>query len=173
MSNTPSAHEVSLDPFIYAVDTPNLCVMPSGSLPPNPPDFLDSKAIQRFLMVLKNCHADVIIFDTPPLLGLSDASILASKVDGTLVVVDITRVSKGNLSQAKATLVHAGAHIIGAVINKQRRTQENVLLNYYSNAQEQNNLMISGGNEVNTPPFITPVILSRQETSGQSNIWGR
>jgi capsular polysaccharide biosynthesis protein/Mrp family chromosome partitioning ATPase len=115
----------SLGPFVHAVDVPNLYVMPSGPLPPNPPDLLDSKAMQRFFAALANCGAEAVIFDTPPLPDLSDTSILASKVDGTLIVVDITVANKKKLKQAKTLLLQAGAYVPGCVVNKQDPRRNN------------------------------------------------
>ncbi len=112
--NTPS-----LMPFMHVVGIPNLYVMPTGPLPPNPPDLLDSKAMPRFFAALASCGAETVIFDTPSIPGLSDTSILASKVDGTLVVVDITLANKKKLKLVKALLVRAGAHVLGCVVNKQ------------------------------------------------------
>lgn len=102
-----TTNELSLDPFVRLVDIANLSVMPSGPLPPNPPELLNSRAMEGLLAALSNCGAEVVIFDAPPLLDLADASILASKVDGTLVVVDITRANKGKLKQVKALLEQA------------------------------------------------------------------
>jgi hypothetical protein len=65
--------------------------MPSGPLPPNPPELLASKAMERFFQGLVQSRAEAIIFDTPPLLELSDTCIFASKVDGTLLVTDIIK----------------------------------------------------------------------------------
>ena len=125
LANTP------LDPYMHAVDIPNLWVIPSGPLPPNPSELLDSKAMERLFAAIANFPVDIVIFDTPPVLGLSDASILASKVDGTLVVVDITRATKGSLGQVKTLLEQAGAHVPGYVINKQRRSRKDFAYSYY------------------------------------------
>jgi len=123
----------SLEPFIHPVDIPNLSVMPSGPLPPNPPDLLDSRAMQHFFAALASCGAEAVIFDTPPLPGLSDASILATKVDGTLVVVDVNLANKMNLKLVKALLVRAGAHVLGCVVNKQRYSRSHTIYaDYYS-----------------------------------------
>lgn len=121
----------SLDPFIHAVNVPNLYVMPSGPIPPNPSELLDSKAMKHLFTALSSYRAEVVIFDTPPLLGLSDASILASKADGTLIVVDITRAGKGSLKQGKALLAQAGTRVLGCVVNKQRRSRKNTIYSYY------------------------------------------
>jgi non-specific protein-tyrosine kinase len=126
-----------LDPFIHAVKIPNLCVMPSGSPPSDPSELLDSKAMQHLLKALNNYGAEIVIFDTPPLLGLSDASIMSSKVDSTLVVVDITRANKGNLKQAKALLERARVRVLGCVVNKQRRSRKDTSNCYYFGTERQ------------------------------------
>jgi non-specific protein-tyrosine kinase len=139
----------SLEPFMHSVSMPNLRVMPSGPLPPNPSEFLDSKAMQHLWTSLNDCGADVVIIDAPPLLGGSDASILASKVDGVLVVVDITSATRGNLERMKIVLKQTGANVLGAVINKQRRGRNDVF--YYSVAQDED-----GSDHENTPAI--PII---------------
>ncbi len=114
-----SALGLSLDPYMHSVGIPNLRVMPSGPLPPNPSELLDSKAMERFFRAVENCGIEMILFDTPPLLGLSDTSILASKVDGTLIVTDVTHAKKDNMSRVKAILAQSGANVIGCIVNKE------------------------------------------------------
>jgi Mrp family chromosome partitioning ATPase len=134
-----TATRLSLGPFVHSVGIPNLWVMPSGPLPPNPPELLESKAMQRLFAVIANYEVEVVIFDTPPVLGLSDVSILASKMDGTLVVADITRANKKNLKQMKAVLMQTGAHVLGCVVNKQRRSRHDATYySYYYQTDEQN-----------------------------------
>jgi non-specific protein-tyrosine kinase len=116
----PRAPHFSIDAFIYDVGITNLRVMPAGTLPPNPTELLDSRAMQRLFIALEQTDAEIIIFDTPALQGLFDASILAARVDGTLVIVDASRAYKGQLKQLKATLMQAGAHVLGCVMNKVR-----------------------------------------------------
>ena len=137
-SSAPSGTRTSLDPFVYAVNIPNLCVMPSGPLPPNPSELLDSKAMQSFLTALGSCGAEVIIFDSAPILGLSDTNILTSRVDGTLVVVDVTRARQESLKQIKASLAQAGACVLGCIVNKQRPRRNDTIYSYYYSTQPQN-----------------------------------
>ncbi len=142
----------ALEQFVHQVGVPNLRVMPSGPLPPNPSELLDSKAMQRLLTVLTNCGADVVIFDAPPISGLSDSSIIASKVDGTLLVVDISRVTKGQIKQVKMLLTQAGANVIGCVVNKQRRSRNDSSYYYYrQDEQKQENNRIQRGPDTNPP----------------------
>ena len=129
--NSTTTDNLSLGPFVHPVGIPNLWVMPSGPLPPNPAELLDSKAMERFLVVIANCGVEVAIFDTPPLLGLSDASILASKVDGALAVIDMTRATKGKLEHLKAALAKTGVNVLGCVANKHRRSRNDSAYSYY------------------------------------------
>ena len=126
-----STTNLSLQPFIHAVEIPNLWVMPAGPLPPNPSELLDSKAMDRLLLALTNCGAEIVIFDMSPLLGLSDASILVSKTDATLVVTDIARAKRGSLKQIKAVLAQAGANVLGSVVNKQPYKRKGTAYSYY------------------------------------------
>ena len=126
-----STTNLSLQPFLHPVEMPNLWVMPAGPLPPNPSELLDSKAMDRLLLALTNCGAEIVIFDTSPLLGLSDASILVSKTDATLVVTDIARAKKANLKQIKAVLAQAGANVLGSVVNKQPHKRKDSAYSYY------------------------------------------
>jgi len=97
--------------------------------------------MQRLLEALASSGAEFVIFDTPPLLGLSDASILASKADGVLVVVDIMRARKDSLRQVKDLVGQAGIQVIGCAVNKQRRShKDSIYSSYYGyGAKEQNN----------------------------------
>jgi len=130
-STTPfPTGDFSLNAYMHTVGVPNLKVVPAGPLPPNPPDLLDSRAMESFQVALASSGAEVIIFDSPPLLGLSDASILASKVDGILVVVDIERANKKHIEQVKAHFTQAGSRVLGCVVNKQHRMRKDT--SYYS-----------------------------------------
>ena len=152
-STTPN---LSLEPFIHAVGVPNLWIMPSGPLPPNPSEFLESKVMQRFLTMIANCGAEVVIIDTPPLLSLPDTSILASKVDGALIVVDTTRATKEKLKQMKAILLQTGVCVLGCVANKlPYRHSENTF--YYTEDQESGEKSTRNGHmpAVPTTPMLT------------------
>ena len=137
-TSNPGVVTISLEPYMHSVNIPNLRVMPAGPLPPNPPELLDSKAMEQFLQVVSRCGAEIVVFDTPPILGLSDTNILVSKVDGTLFVVDITQANKKNVKQVKVLLAQAGARILGCVVNKEtlsRKSSANAYYYYYSQEQ--------------------------------------
>jgi capsular exopolysaccharide synthesis family protein len=157
---------LSLDSFVHSVGIPNLLVMPAGMLPPNPTELLESKAMQRFFTALARSNIEVIIFDAPPLLGLSDGSLLASKVDGTLLVTDITRANKKNLKQAQAMLVQAGANVLGCIVNKQRRQRKDMAYSYYYYTDTSGDKESQSTNESDLPALATtpkPSVLSTQQ----------
>lgn len=112
---------ISLDVYIHPAGIPNLRVMSSGPLPPNPAELLESRAMHRFFQALDSCDAEVIIFDTSPLLGFSASVVLSAKVDGTIVVADLNRVCKPQLHQMRSRFLQAGSRVIGCVVNKYPR----------------------------------------------------
>jgi len=110
-SNTPVTYHLQKTKY------PELLIMTSGPIPPNPAELLNS---QRMIQVMKEFHqeADVVIFDTPPILTVADATILAPRTDGTLVVVESSGTRRSALVQAIERLENTNAHIFGTVINK-------------------------------------------------------
>jgi non-specific protein-tyrosine kinase len=151
-----------LDPYIHTVDIPNLLIMPAGPLPPNPPELFDSQAMAHVLTAISQCGAEVVIFDTPPLLGLSDTRILAPKMDGVLVVCDITSANRKNLKQVRDLLTQTGAHVIGCVANKMRLKRKDVAYSYYSYGEQEDQQKKKerekhNGHMVNAPAQAVPV----------------
>jgi len=96
---------------------PNLYVMPSGALPPNPSELLGSDRFQQLLQGL-TAKFDMVIIDSPPLLPVTDSAILARIVDGVLLVVDADRTRTGMLRQGKEHLDRVNARVLGVVMNK-------------------------------------------------------
>jgi protein-tyrosine kinase len=94
-----------------------LYVMPSGALPPNPSEMLSSNKMRDFLSSVKK-DFDIIIIDSPPVLAVTDAQILATMVDGVVLVVESGKTEKEAVIRAKDLLSKVKANIIGAVINK-------------------------------------------------------
>jgi len=158
-SATPFPANFSLNSYMYAVAIPNLLVMPAGPLPPNPPELLDSEAMERLFAALASSGAEVVIFDTPPLLGLSDANILAPRVGGVLVVVDITRANKKNLNQVKKLLAQSGSHVLGCVVNKQRQSRKDGPYSYYYYYQAEEEVQSKSKQNGHVPPALATPLL--------------
>ncbi len=108
------------DPPLLEVGVENLLLMPSGPLPPNPADVLGSSKMERLIDALKE-RADVILFDAPPVIAVTDAAVLGTKVDGVLLVVAAGRTRRDHAERAKELLERVHVHILGAVLNEASR----------------------------------------------------
>jgi capsular exopolysaccharide synthesis family protein len=107
-------------PPLAAVGVDNLALLPSGPLPPNPADILGSSRMEAALAALKP-HADIILLSAPPVVAVSDAAVLAMKVDGVLLVVSAGRTRRDHALRAKELLERAHARVIGAVLKDAAR----------------------------------------------------
>ena len=95
----------------------NLHYITCGIIPPNPYELLNSKRMSELIKQMEEQY-DLVIFDNPPLLAVTDAQIMATKVDGTIVVVPQGEVKKTELDQAAELLEKVNANVLGAVLNK-------------------------------------------------------
>ena len=117
---------------VYA-RTPNLKVLTSGPVPPNPAELLGSEEMRRLLSTLSERFAHIII-DSPPAISFTDASILSTMVDGVVLVVHGGRSSRAVVRRAKQQLLDVGAHIFGVVLNNVKlESQDYYYSGYYSN----------------------------------------
>lgn len=106
----------SLHKLLQSHKYPNLKLLSSGGTPPNPTEVLASVRFGEILDQLAGV-SDVLIVDSPPILGLGDSSALASRVDGVLMVVNIALTTRKELADAADQLRKAGGRIIGCVLN--------------------------------------------------------
>jgi capsular exopolysaccharide synthesis family protein len=96
---------------------PNLSFLPTGPLPPNPLALFGSARMTQLLQELKQ-HFGIVIIDSPPILGLADTTVLASKVDGVILVAQAGRTPRGMIRQAVQQIRRAGATLLGAAVNQ-------------------------------------------------------
>jgi len=104
------------DPPLQEVGVDNLWVLPSGPPPSIPARFLGSRRLPEIITALSQ-HADMVLFDAPPLLILPDASMLAPHMDGVLLVVSAGRTKREHLRRARERLERVRAHLVGVVMN--------------------------------------------------------
>ena len=104
------------DPPLMGVGIDNLWLVPSGPLPPNPADILGSRRMEETVAALK-ARADVVLFDAPPVVAVTDAVVLGTKVDGVLLVVCAGRTRREHAQRAKELLERVHIRIVGAVLN--------------------------------------------------------
>jgi capsular exopolysaccharide synthesis family protein len=108
--------DISFEPLVLSTPIDNLWLMPSGRLPIDAVGILNSQRMIDLIQQLKASY-DMVFFDSPPILGVSDASVIASSVDLTIVVVQHRRFPKAMLIRVKQTLQNVGAKIVGCVLN--------------------------------------------------------
>ncbi|ADF37985.1 CpsD/CapB family tyrosine-protein kinase [Priestia megaterium] len=113
-------------------EVPNLYLLTSGPIPPNPAELLSSNQMTELLKEMKQ-EFDMVIFDTPPILAVADAQILASQVDGSILVVSSGKTDKEAALKAKELLVNAKSKLLGAVLNNRKVYDENYYYYYGSN----------------------------------------
>ncbi|MCO6452948.1 MAG: CpsD/CapB family tyrosine-protein kinase [Caldilineales bacterium] len=94
----------------------NLRVMTSGPLPPNPADLLASERMNGLLSQAM-ADADLVLVDAPPVIAVTDAALLAAKVDGVLLVVSAGHTRREHAQRAKDLLAKVNANLVGAVLN--------------------------------------------------------
>ena len=101
------------------VKTPvaNLLLLPSGPTPPNPAELLGSARMSTLLNEWR-ASADVVILDTPPLLAVTDAAVLAARSDGVVLVAAVNETKREALKQSMTILEGTGARLLGVVANK-------------------------------------------------------
>ncbi len=105
-----------LENFIERTQVPNLDIITSGYIPPNPSELLASKRTDEALAILKEKY-DYILLDSPPVIAVTDSMVLAKKADLLLMVVKIGTVDKHVIKRAKELLDNIDVSITGAIIN--------------------------------------------------------
>lgn len=102
---------------IHRTEIPNLFVMTTGPLPPNPVELLSS---MKLLSLLSQCeeHFAHVIVDGPPVLGIADAIVLCNQVDNSVFVIESGRTRKGHAKAALKRLQQSGVHPLGVILTK-------------------------------------------------------
>jgi capsular exopolysaccharide synthesis family protein len=108
--------EMELDHVILPTAVENLSILPSGILPSDAVGILNSQRMSDMISELK-LRYDIIFFDSPPMLGVSDASVLASEVDQTIIVVQHRRFPRNMLTRVKQAILGVGGTVLGVVLN--------------------------------------------------------
>jgi non-specific protein-tyrosine kinase len=108
---------MSLEGQLRPTKVENLLVLTSGPIPPNPSEMLGSHRMASLIESLTQL-ADVVIFDSPPVLAVTDAAVLGRQVDGVVLVVDARRTRELVLARAVSDLQNTGANVLGIVLNR-------------------------------------------------------
>ena len=125
----------SIEDYIQTTKMENLFVMTSGPIPPNPAELLSSKRMIQLEQELETMF-DLVIYDTPPLLGFADAQIVAGRVDGVIFVVNHGIATKDDVLRASESLKMVNANVLGAVYNRVPINGSDNSYYYYYNQEE-------------------------------------
>jgi capsular exopolysaccharide synthesis family protein len=120
----------SVDEALVYMETTGVSVLTTGPLPPNPIELLESEAMVRTIAALEK-RADLVIFDSPPLLVVADSQILSTQLDGTLLVLAMNSSRREMCRHAKEILTRIDARVLGLVGNKVRRSGGGYYYYYY------------------------------------------
>ena len=123
--------DVPVEEAIKATSVPNLHFLPSGRLPRTSLGVLDPKRIGELIASLKQKY-DVVLIDTPPLVGISDSSIIAKETDGAIIVVQYRKYPREMLAKAKTMVEALGVKVIGAVLNNINVMRDDYYYYYHS-----------------------------------------
>jgi non-specific protein-tyrosine kinase len=113
---------------LQKTEVDNLWILPSGPKPPNPADVLGSKQFDKVISALIG-QADIVLFAAPPVMSVTDATVLGAKVDGVLLVLNAGKTRRDHAQQAKQRLETANVRIVGATLLN--APTDNSIDNYY------------------------------------------
>ncbi len=122
--------QFSLEEMVRPTLVDGLDILTSGPIPPNPSELLASKRMSMLMSEMMDQY-DMVLFDTPPVIAVTDAQILASQVDGVLLVVFYGKTPKEAALKAKNQLDNVKAKLLGVVLNNKQIKGDNYYYYYY------------------------------------------
>ena len=106
---------VNIDDTLLNIGLNNLTILPAGKSPPNPAELLGSVKVKNLISLLKSKY-DYIIFDTPPIVSVTDAGVLGAQTDGVIMVIQANRTQKGVIKHGEGLLKQAQAKTLGYIL---------------------------------------------------------
>ncbi len=148
------AGDASLRDVVFRTDVPNLYLLPSGPRPSDPSGVLGSYRMENLLSEAAK-RFDIVFIDSPPILGISDSSLLVSKADATILVLQPRRMQLKALQRTKEVIQNAGGHLMGLVMNNvdiTGDTQYQYYTSYYAYYTQENRQVVdlASADEVTT-----------------------
>jgi succinoglycan biosynthesis transport protein ExoP len=108
--------KLGLNEAVAASGVDNLTILPAGTIPPNPSELLASKKMESLIEQIKKDY-DFVIFDSPPVLAVTDAVILASKLDGVVLIASAGKTDKAALRRTREILGQVRANLLGVIMH--------------------------------------------------------
>lgn len=132
------AAEPDLNDYLKKTSVKNLYLLTSGVLPSNPSELLGSQRMGRLLVSLDE-FADIVIFDTPPIVTFTDAAVLSTRVDGVVLVTLAGQTPLDVVKQASKNLQQVGANLLGGILNGVASKEEDYYYETYYSSQNLTN----------------------------------
>jgi len=129
-----SGVETDWKKVVHSSDIPNLEIIYNGAIPPNPSELLGSDLMVEFVTELKNNY-DVILFDAPPIMAVTDAVVLSRLIDQFIIVVRFGSTAKDSIDHTLKALKHVGSKPTGVVFNDLNQKNSYYSKSYYSYQQ--------------------------------------
>jgi protein-tyrosine kinase len=126
--------QVLLTEAVQPTQIEHLSILTCGPIPPNPAELLGSTSMSQFIEDAKT-QFDVVLFDTPPILAVADAQILANKVDGSILVISSGNTDQDAAIKSKDLLESAKGKVLGAVLNKKKANDSQYYYYYGDNTR--------------------------------------
>lgn len=120
----------ALDALVQHDVVPNLDILTSGPIPPNPSELLGSHKMAEVIAWARD-HYDYVLVDLPPILAAADAAVIGNMVDGVLMVVASGSMTPNEAMDAKKRLQQAGVSILGVILNKMPQQRRYGYYQYY------------------------------------------
>lgn len=120
----------SISDYLVPTGVRNLRLLPSGPLPPNPAELLGSQRMAELIENLR-MRAELVLFDSPPLLAVADTTILASVCDATLLVVLAASTKADSLRKATEQLAQSGTRLLGVILNRVSTSSSSYYYHYH------------------------------------------
>jgi succinoglycan biosynthesis transport protein ExoP len=133
--NAPGLSELlvgmhSVDAAIHPTEVENLSFVPAGPVPPNPAELLGSQSFDRIVGELE-ARADVVVYDTPPCMPVTDPLVVAGRMDGVVLVLHADQTRKAAIRHAVELLTRARARVVGTVFNRVEPNRSGYYYHYY------------------------------------------
>lgn len=122
--------QATVEETIRPTTVENLDLLTCGPIPPNPAELLASKSMDALIERLKGMY-DLIIFDAPPVLSVTDGQIIANKCEGTILVVNSGETDKDMALRAKEAILASNSRLVGAVLNNFKLPKDSYYYQYY------------------------------------------
>ncbi|MFS1511119.1 CpsD/CapB family tyrosine-protein kinase [Chengkuizengella sp. SCS-71B] len=124
------ASQAAINGVMSETEIEHLSVITSGPIPPNPAEMLGSNAMRQFVEEAKK-KFDIVLFDSPPVLAVTDAQILGDLCDGVILVVESGGTEVEAALKSKERLLQANTKILGTVLNQKKTSKKQDYYSYY------------------------------------------